>query len=183
MSDAHRKAKSPDQTRRALLDAAAALALAQGVAGLSLPAVAEAAGLTKGAVFHHFGSRQGLIDALCDDLLARIDTELEEALARDDGGPGTFTRAYVTCTFAPRGQSSPWSALSLSALTDPALARIWTGWLRARLARHARTDDDPRLELVRLATDGYWLACLQGLPPDDPGALCRRLIAATRAFP
>ena len=181
MSDAHRKAKTPEQTRRALLDQAAALALRHGIAALTLPAVAEAAGVTKGAVFHHFGSKQGLTEALCADLIARIDAEIEAALAEDPGGPGCITRAYVRCTFAPQGAASPWSALSLSALTDPALARIWADWVAARLARHAATDQGIALEIVRLAADGYWLAALQGHAPADSAAICTRLLAATTA--
>ena len=181
MSDAHRKAKTPEQTRRALLDQAAALALHHGIAALTLPAVAEAAGVTKGAVFHHFGSKQGLTEALCADLIARIDAEIDAALAEDPGGPGCFTRAYVRCTFAPKGAASPWSALSLSALTDPALARIWADWVAARLARHAATDQGIALEIVRLAVDGYWLAALQGHAPKDRDGICARLLAATSA--
>lgn len=189
MTDAYRKAKTPEQTRRALLDAAAEQALAQGIAALTLPGVAEAAGVTKGALFHHFGSKQGLIDALCNALIAEIDTRLDAVLADDPGGFGCFTRAYVICTFQqpatteeqspPPASRSPWSSLSLSALTDPGLAQIWSNWFQARLARHAETDADPGLELVRLATDGYWLTCLQGHPPADPDALFQRLIAAT----
>lgn len=184
MSDAHRRPKTPDQTRRALLDAAARLALEGGLAAVSLPAVCAAAGVTKGALFHHFGSKQGLVAAVCDDLLTRIDAEVEAALAEDGGGPGTFTRAYLRCTFAPMaGEASPWSSLSLSAITDPGLAQIWAGWMARRLLRHAATDAGPELELVRLAADGWWLANLQGMAPDTrsaPAALHARLVALTR---
>lgn len=198
MTDAYRKAKTPDQTRNALLEAASRQALSQGIAAITLPGVAEAAGVTKGALFHHFGSKQGLIEALCEALIAQIDSRLDTVLARDAGGFGCFTRAYVICTFhpgdsispqekvhdpAPRNTLSPWSSLSLSALTDPGLARIWSNWFQGRLARHAATDADPGLELVRLATDGYWLGCLQGHPPQDAGTLFQRLIAATHAAP
>ena len=183
MSDAHRKAKTPEQTRRALLDQAAALALRQGIAAITLPAVAEAAGVTKGAVFHHFGSKQGLTEALCADLIARIDEEIDAVLAEDTGGRGSFTRVYIACTFTPSGNSSPWSALSLSALTDPGLARIWSDWLEARLARHAATDDGIDLHILRLAADGVWLSDLQGHPYPDRMALCLRLLAATRQPP
>lgn len=181
MSDAHRRPKTPEQTRRALLNAAAVQAIAQGMAALSLPAVAEAAGLTKGAVFHHFGSRQGLIEALCADLIARIDAEIDATMAEDDGGFGSFTRAYVVCTFSPRGHGSPWTSLSLAAVTDPGLARIWADWMQGRLARHAATDFSPELEIVRLATDGYWLAMLQGMNRSEPpDLLCHRLLTMTR---
>lgn len=180
MTAAHRRPKTPEQTRRALLDAAAEQALAHGMAALSLPAVAEAAGVTKGALFHHFGSKQGLIEALCADLIARIDEEIDEVLARDVGGYGTFTRAYVTCTFAPRGSASPWTSLSISAVADPGLARIWADWMNDRLRRHADTDRSADLDVVRLATDGYWLSTLQATTrTEPPDRLFQRLLALT----
>lgn len=183
MSTAHRRPKTPEDTRRALIDAALRLALAQGLAALTLPDVAATAGVTKGAVFHHFGSRQGLIDAVCTALLARMDAELDATLAQDRGGHGTFTRAYLTCTFQPQGDASPWSSLSLSAITDAGLARIWADWMAGRLARHAQTDSGPELELVRLAADGWWLANLQGRRAEartPPEAMLARLLALTR---
>ncbi|MGL4310173.1 MAG: TetR/AcrR family transcriptional regulator [Paracoccaceae bacterium] len=183
MSDAHRRPKAPDQTRRALLDAAADQALAHGMAALSLPAVAEAAGVTKGALFHHFRSKQGLIEALCADLIARIDDEIDAVMALDEGGHGTFTRAYVICTFAPRGGgASPWTSLSISAVADPGLARIWADWMQARLLRHATTDSGPDLDVVRLATDGFWLSTLQATArTEPPERLFQRLLSLTRA--
>ena len=182
MSEAHRRPKTPDQTRRALLDAAARLAMDHGFSALSLPAVCDSAGVTKGALFHHFGSKQGLIEALCADLIDRIDEGIDHALAEDDGGFGTFTRAYVRCTFTPEGGLSPWTSLSISAVTDPGMARIWAQWMAGRLDRHCETDVHPMLEIVRLATDGHWLATLQGqVRPEPPSALCTRLIALTRS--
>lgn len=185
MTDAHRRPKTPDQTRRALLDAAARIAVDQGVMALSLPAVAAAAGVTKGALFHHFGSKQGLIEATCADLLQRIEAEIDTALAADPGGYGQFTRAYVACSFAqpdPARGVSPWASLSLTCLSDPALAQIWRDWITARLARHQETDGTAALEAVRLAADGHWLAQIYAVPVParcDPAALYAHLIALT----
>lgn len=184
MTEAHRRPKTPDQTRRALLDAAAALVLQQGLAALPLPAICAAAGVTKGAIFHHFGSRAGLIEALSGDLIDRIDQEIEAALSCDPGGHGHFTRAYVSCIFAPAGAASPWATLSLAALGDSGLAQLWTGWMADRLARHADTDAGLMLELVRLAADGHWLARAQGAPLAAPPEKLRdRLIALTHQAP
>ncbi len=54
------------QTRRALLDAAAELFATRGVDGASIDAVAEAAGRTSGAVYDHFGGKEGLLFALLE---------------------------------------------------------------------------------------------------------------------
>lgn len=52
---------------------------AQGL-GTPLDEVARRAGVSKGTIYHRFGGRQGLIDAVIDDLVAdRIDDILAEA--------------------------------------------------------------------------------------------------------
>jgi len=54
-------------TRARLLDAAASLFAERGVDAVSVDSVAEAAGRTSGAVYAHFGSKQGLLLALLDE--------------------------------------------------------------------------------------------------------------------
>jgi len=54
------------QTRAALLDAGAALFANRGIAGASVDAIAEAAGRTSGALYDHFGSKEGLLFALLE---------------------------------------------------------------------------------------------------------------------
>lgn len=54
------------ETRRLLLDAAAELFAAQGVDAVSLEAIADRAGRTTGAVYAHFGGKEGLLSALVD---------------------------------------------------------------------------------------------------------------------
>ncbi len=55
------------RTRRALLDAAAELFAARGVEGASVDAIALAADRTSGAVYDHFGSKEGLLFALLEE--------------------------------------------------------------------------------------------------------------------
>src|SRR5204862_3072071 len=56
-------------TRRKLLDAAATVFARKGFAGASLDDVAEEAGLTKGAVYSNFASKDELIEVLLDTRL------------------------------------------------------------------------------------------------------------------
>jgi AcrR family transcriptional regulator len=76
------------QTRRALLDAAAELFAARGVDGASIDAVAEVAGRTSGAVYDHFGGKEGLLFALLegwvDDVAAVIGAELATATTLEE---------------------------------------------------------------------------------------------------
>jgi AcrR family transcriptional regulator len=76
------------QTRRALLDAAAELFASRGVDGASIDAVAEVAGRTSGAVYDHFGGKEGLLFALLegwvDDVAAVIGAELATATTLEE---------------------------------------------------------------------------------------------------
>lgn len=64
-----------DQKRRDLLKAAGAAAKKKGFAATGVDALAEAAGVTSGAVYAHFGSKAGLLDAV-------IVNEMERSRAR-----------------------------------------------------------------------------------------------------
>jgi AcrR family transcriptional regulator len=54
------------ETRQRLLDAAASLIAQRGIAATSVDAIAEAAERTSGAVYDHFGGKDGLLVALLD---------------------------------------------------------------------------------------------------------------------
>jgi AcrR family transcriptional regulator len=75
------------QTRRALLDAAAELFAERGVDGASIDAIAAAADRTSGAIYDHFGGKEGLLFALLegwvDDVAAVIGAELTTATSLD----------------------------------------------------------------------------------------------------
>lgn len=178
------RAKQPEQVRRALLDHAAAIALDHGVSGVTVQAVAAAAGVTKGGLFHHFGSKQALIEGLFADLLARVDAEIDNNIEQDPRPRGRFTRAYVNAVFTGQafGFATPWAALSMVVVTDPSLRRLWNDWIKARLKRHRATDSAPDLHVVRLAADGAWLSYVttgQTRMSADLRAVHDRLIAQT----
>jgi len=159
-ANAYTRAKQPEQVRRALIDHAAAIAMDRGVSGITVQAVAAAAGVTKGGLFHHFGSKQALIEGLFADLIGRVDTEIDAAVAADPNPRGSFTRAYVNAVFTGKafGFATPWATLSMVVVTDPPLRRLWNDWIKARLKRHRATDGTPALQIVRLAADGAWLS-------------------------
>lgn len=182
MTSAYTRKKQPELVRRALLDCAARIATEQGLANLTIQAVADAAGVTKGGLFHHFPNKQALIEATSRDLLERLDTEIDARLALDGGTHGCFTRAYVDIALAGPSHdlSNPWAALPLSVATDSGLMRLWNDWLAGRLERHQATDSRPMLEVVRFAADGAWLMLKVGNPLTDVAALRTRLIALTR---
>ena len=64
-----------EQTRERLMDAALDLMQAKGLAGLSMHEVARTAGMTTGAVQHHFPSKATLMLQIIERLVQQIDTD------------------------------------------------------------------------------------------------------------
>lgn len=69
-------------TRTALLAAARALFLEKGYAGTGTPEVVERAGLTRGALYHHFRDKRALFQAVVEAEAVRVATEIEAGSTR-----------------------------------------------------------------------------------------------------
>src|ERR1051326_3859052 len=72
MSRAAVTVKAPEATRRKLLEAAFGEFYANGFQGASLNHIVQSAGATKGALFHHFESKQALGYAVLDELVGPL---------------------------------------------------------------------------------------------------------------
>lgn len=66
-----------EATRRRILDALAQV-MAEGVEALSVPAVAERAGVSVGTVYRHFGDKAGLVSALMPHAIQRTGTVVDD---------------------------------------------------------------------------------------------------------
>ncbi|QUS39773.1 TetR/AcrR family transcriptional regulator [Tardiphaga alba] len=182
MTEGHERKKQPELVRRALIDCAARLATECGLQAVTVQAVADAAGVTKGGLFHHFPNKQALIEAVLKDQLDRFDAVIEATLAQDGDSYGCFTRAYVIANLAMADYAPALESTCIALITDPVARIHWSDWLRARLERHRTTDAAPELEIVRYAADGIWLADLQQVPADlriPRDQLRTRLLAMT----
>ena len=161
MASAYERRKEPAVVRRALLDCAASIAGKEGLVSVTVAGVSAAAGVTKGALFHHFENKQALVDAMFDELMAQLDAAVDAQIAADPVQRGCFTRAYVsTALTMDETTTGMWSALISSLMGESQLAAKWHDWLAERLHRHAATDTGSILDIVRMAADGAWLNCL-----------------------
>ena len=70
---ARRTKAEAEETRIALLDAAERVFSAQGVSSTSLNEVAAAAGVTRGALYHHFANKLSLLDALMERVMMPLE--------------------------------------------------------------------------------------------------------------
>ncbi|MPQ57082.1 TetR/AcrR family transcriptional regulator [Duganella sp. FT27W] len=183
MASAYERRKDPEAVRRALLDCAASIAASEGLGAVTVAGVSLAAGVTKGALFHHFANKQALVNAMVDGLMQELDTALDTLIAADAVSRGSFTRAYVHAALTMDDTTTRiWSALIGALSTEPQVATQWHAWLAQRLRRHADTDADEILAVVRLAADGAWFTSLSATAAAevlDLPAIRARLVAMT----
>jgi AcrR family transcriptional regulator len=102
-----RQADRSAATIRRILDTARELFATQGYEAVSIDMIAAAAGLTKGACYHHFASKQDLFEHLIDEVQATIAARLDELAAGSRGPPSprsiaTGAVAYLRLANDPR---------------------------------------------------------------------------------
>lgn len=177
---ASRRKKDPENVRLALLMATARIASEEGVHAISLSKVSAAAGVTKGALFHHFVNREALIAAMALYLMDHLDAEIDQLIEKDTQTYGVFTRAYIQATLNMESEFG--KAFSTLLLAEPSVASISSDWFVGRMKKHAKTDSDPQLEIIRYAADGAWLAAVTNYNPKmDLGKVKKRLLEMSRA--
>jgi AcrR family transcriptional regulator len=116
-------------TRARLLQAAAEVYARRGFGGATLDEVAAQAGLTKGAVYDHFGSKENLLLALMEEYLAG---QVAEQLALFDPRRNTWER--------PLAGSDSWMA---SLRENPDRFRLFV-----ELWTHAQRDERLRVQFA-----------------------------------
>ena len=77
-----------EETRTKITDAAIKLFSTRGFSAASVDDICEEAGISKGAFYHHFESKQALVLALLDGWLQAIDSAIEAS--KDKTAPETF---------------------------------------------------------------------------------------------
>jgi len=72
---------------RIILDAALKVFAEQGVAGANLRAIARGAGCDPALIYYHFGSKEGIFEALLDELFGELQRELAKVVGETTGQP------------------------------------------------------------------------------------------------
>ena len=163
-------------TRNALLEAANTVILRDGIAHLTLEAVAKEAGVSKGGLLYHFPSKEALIRGLLEHYLALFEAELSRRTAHDPDAQGRFSRALIGATFDADPHQPLLRAGLLAALAlNPELLKP----VRVAFEGYQQRIEGDGLEpahatLLRLAADGLWFADLLHLAP-PAGALREQL--------
>jgi AcrR family transcriptional regulator len=151
--------------RRALIDAAVSAIAKHGISALNLRQLAARAGVTPGAPYHHFASREELLRAVAEEGFERLETDLitacDAAGAEAGGRLEALGRAYVEF-----------------AVSRP-------GYFRVMFHGDANSSGptEPGLRAFHLLRDAV-LACQEAgtAPAGDPGALVLTAWSAVHGF-
>jgi AcrR family transcriptional regulator len=162
-----------------LLDAAEAVIVRDGIASLTLDAVAAEAKVSKGGLLHHFRSKDRLVEALVTRTAGNIRAHNAEACESVPAGPGRMSRGLLAanlrdlhewCVTCQRGSAATFSAL---AHNPQLLAPMREAY--AELHRRVAEDDLPEGigDVVVAAIDGLWLNWVLGLIQVDQAMIVR----------
>ncbi|MEW6705315.1 MAG: TetR/AcrR family transcriptional regulator [Pseudomonadota bacterium] len=163
----------------ALLDAAEAVIVRDGIASLTLDAVAAEAKVSKGGLLHHFPSKDRLVEALVKRTAFAIRSHNAQAFEQAGEGPGRMARGLLQanlrdldewCATCQRGSAATFSAL---AHNPRLLAPMREAY--ADLHQRIAADDLPEGvgDVVMAAIDGLWLYWVLGLMPVDQAMIVR----------
>jgi AcrR family transcriptional regulator len=148
--------RSADDSRRVILEAAAALLIEGGPHAVQVRAVAERVGMTDAGVAHHFGSRDALLLALLRHGAHRLRDSVQDAVARwmDEGAN---VAGLVACIAAVYAEGYGQLAIALHAagwrderggLLDPVVDALHQA--RRRAGVPAPRKEDTRLAVAAL---------------------------------
>ena len=155
-------------TRDRILQAATEVIKQEGVSSLTLDKVAAQAGVSKGGLLYHFGSKDALVIGLLNQVMGVLDNELNVLAEGIDARRGAFALAYLDYVREPTQAATDTavSILAAAAVDDDLLDstratfELWQDRLR-----HDDGLDDVVALLARIVGDGLWLIDLFGLAP------------------
>ncbi len=99
---AQRREEQRTQVRRAILDATETLLLEAGYARFSIRRLVERCGYTAPTIYHHFGDKPGLLDALLEERFQALFEEVEKVPQGDEPEDQLRAQALAVIDFADR---------------------------------------------------------------------------------
>ena len=167
--------KHPDVRRSELLDQALALFFSRGYDNASLNDVIAEAGISKGAFYHYFPSKEALLTALAERFARRTLAELEDVLDAPGLDPLARLNAFLTKALRVKTDMAPAAWAVFGALFRPEnqvlYQRIVIAW--EALFRPA---------LTKIIAQGVKEKVFQTFDPEGVADMLQQLASSTYPF-
>ncbi|GLW36126.1 TetR/AcrR family transcriptional regulator [Pectobacterium actinidiae] len=170
----HHRKKQPELVRTSLIKCAKALATENGLPAISVQAICDMAGVTKGAFFRHFPNKDALLNCVFEQMVSDFSDEIENLIAKDPCDSGAFTRAYLEMGIDTLNNEKLLT-LWKSAMSDEKICCKWREWYLGMLIKRGKLEESPDLAIVRLAADGLCLSVSMQIVPNDLDTAISRL--------
>jgi TetR/AcrR family acrAB operon transcriptional repressor len=159
-----RTKQEAQQTRRRIMAAALRTFNRRGIAKTSLEHIAEAAGVTRGAIYHHFADKQAVLAAIREDVSLPIVDRADFTLLSDrSGDPLERVERFLLDIFRAVDEDSR-TRLAFSVMTFKC---EYVGELEGELDEYARKVERARKQLAAVYSEAKSQGELRaGLTPD-----------------
>lgn len=137
--------RAAGESRRAILDAATKRLAEGGPEAIRLQDIARDVGLSHPTILHHFGSRDGLTQALAQDAMDRLSAEVLEVLSRpadEATALGIVGRIFDTWGDSGHARLLAWRSLNMDEPrpedSEQEMIRVVTDAIHTRRVEYAR---------------------------------------------
>lgn len=177
-----------DSARDSILDAAQAVVLERGAGHVTLEAVAERAGLSKGGVLYHFQNKDAMLSALVDRMVRMFQSVVAEKRKALGDDPERTLEAHVEAVFSMGDQTMNDAACAMlpALATNPVLLEPLRSFYRDHYGELSNSTVGPyQSAVVSLALDGLWLMEMLQISPltDDDEAKIKLMLLRLASKP
>lgn len=179
--------RKPTITRERLLELAEGIVRSDGAAGLTIDALAKAAGISKGGVQYSFSSKDDLVKALIERWTDQFDALLGEI---DGLPPADLIRKYIkVMRNSQAAMNAKMAGLMIAYIQNPQNVMETRQWYRSMFERlDGATSDAQAARVALLAVEGLFLLRISGIDEDgewsgfldDVGSVFERLLKQKR---
>lgn len=174
---------APVDRRDVILERAADLFARQGVAATTVREIADAVGILSGSLYHHFASKDDIVDAIVGTFMTDLVTRYDQVLAATDD-PAERLRGLVASSletvaghphateiYQKDARYLATAAEGKAPVRDNArlIRKAWIGVLEQGVELGLFRADVPVTVIYPLLRDGLWLTARWFTPTDDYG--------------
>jgi AcrR family transcriptional regulator len=167
--------KHPDIRRSEILDQAFRIFLARGYDNASLNDVIAEAGISKGAFYHYFPSKEALLTALAEKLARQALAELEDVLTAPRLDPLARLNAFLIKGLRFKTERAPAAWAVFGALFRPENQLLYQRIVIA-------SENLFRPALTKMIAEGVKAKVFQTFDPEGVGDMLQQLASSTYPF-